>query len=122
MSGYPSAADLIEAVRAFLQEIEASLVGREAFHAKVAGNVLGIVERELRQGPDRVEAEALAGLLGRDAPLAELRAGVCAALREGQMSVDTPGLLDGLTTATLAKLAVDNPRFSTYRRLTEAKP
>lgn len=122
MSGHPSAADLIEAVHSFLQEIEASLVGREAFHAKVAANVLGIVERELRQEPDRVEAEALRRLVGEDAPLPELRARACAALRDGRLTAETPGLLDALIESTLARLAVDNPRFSTYRRLTEPKP
>ena len=122
MSGHPSAADLVEAVHAFLQEIESSLVGREAFHAKVAANVLGIVERELRQQPERIEANALVHILGHDAPLAELRAEACAALREGRLGTATPGLLDDLIAATLAKLAVDNPRYSTYRRLTELKP
>ena len=122
MSGHPQAADLVDAVRTFLQEIEASLVGREAFHAKVAGNVLAIVERELRQRPERVEGEALARLLGYEAPLADLRAAACAALRDGRLATDTPGLLDGLINAALAKLAVDNPKFSTYRRLTEPKP
>lgn len=122
MSGHPSAADLIEAVRAFLQEVESSLVGREAFHAKVAGNVLGIVERELRQQPEQVEAKALSGLLGMDAPLPELRRAAGERLRAGDLTADTPGLLDALTQATLAKLAVDNPKFSTYRRLTEPKP
>lgn len=121
MAGHPSAADLVEAVHAFLQEIEASLVGRQAFHAKVAGNVLGIVERELRQQPERAEADALSRILGHDAPLADLRAEVCAALRDGRLTADTPGLLDELTAATLARLAVDNPRFSTYRRLKEPK-
>jgi hypothetical protein len=61
----------------------------------------------------------LSRLLGREAPLAALRAEACAALREGRLAADTPDLLDELTAATLAKLAVDNPKFSTYRRLTE---
>jgi len=119
MSGHPDAADLIDAVRGFLQEIEASLVGREAFDAKIAGNVLGIVGRELRRRPERAETAALSRLLGRDAPLAELRAEACARFRDGRLAADTPGLLDEMIDATLAKLAVDNPRFSTYRRLTE---
>ncbi len=119
MSGHPSAADLIDSVRAFLVEVETRLSGREAFHAKVAGNVLALVERELRRQPEHVEARALARLLGHEAPLAELRAEACTALRDGQLDADTPGLLDALTEATLARLAVDNPKFSTFRRLTE---
>ena len=121
MSGHPSAADLVESVRGFLADAESSLSGRQAFHAKVAGNVLALVERELRQQPDTVEAEALSHLLGRSGPLADLRADTCMALRDGRFDAATPGLLDALTQATLARLAVDNPKFSTFRRLTEAR-
>lgn len=122
MSGHPSAADLIDSVRGFLTELESELSGRHAFHAKVASNVLALVERELRQQPEAVEAAALADLLGREAPLAELRAEACTALRDGRLDARTPGLLEALTAGTLARLAVDNPKFSTYRRLTEPKP
>lgn len=121
MAGHPDAAELIDAVRGFLASIESRLAGREAFHAKVAGNVLAIVERELRQQPEAVERAALSTVLGRDGDTAALRADMCAALRAGRLGADTPGLLDALTTATLAKLAVDNPNFSTFRRLTEAQ-
>lgn len=122
MSGHPSAADLIDAVRGFLAEFESELSGRQAFHAKVAGNVLALVERELRQRPETVEIDTLSRLLGHTAPLAELRAEACAALRDGRLDERTPGLIDALTAATLARLAVDNPKFSTYRRLTEPQP
>lgn len=122
MSGHPSAADLIDSVRGFLAELERELPGRQAFHAKVAGNVLALVERELRQQPEEVEIEALAGLVGGTAPLAELRAKACTALRDGRLDERTPGLIDALTAATLARLAVDNPKYSTYRRLTEPQP
>lgn len=121
MAGHPTAADLVESVRGFLAEVEASLSGREAFHAKVAGNVLAIVERELRERPEAVETAALARLLGHDAPLAELRAEACAALRDGRLDATTPGLLDSLIDASLARIAVDNPKFSTFRRLTETR-
>ena len=119
MSGHPSAADLIDSVRGFLAEVEPKLSGREAFHAKVAGNVLALVERELRQQPERVEAGALGRLLGHDGPLAELRAETCDALRERRIGPETPGLLEALIEATLGRLAVDNPKFSTFRRFTE---
>lgn len=122
MAGHPDAADLIDAVRGFLASVESRLDGREAFHAKVAGNVLAIVERELRQQPAAVERAALARLLGHDGDTAALREELCAALRAGRLDVETPGLLDALIEATLAKLAVDNPNFSTFRRLTEARP
>ena len=121
MSGHPSAAKLVEAVRGFLASVESRLSGREAFHAKVAGNVLAIVERELRQQPEAIETAALAAILGHDGAIDELRAEACAAVREGRLSVETPGLVDTLIEATLARLAVDNPNFSTFRRLTEER-
>lgn len=122
MSGHPSAADLIDSVRGFLADLEPELSGRQAFHAKVAGNVLALVERELRQRPETVEIDALSALLGEAAPLADLRAGASAALRDGRLDERTPGLIDALTAATLSRLAVDNPKFSTYRRLKEPQP
>ena len=117
MHGYPAAADLAEAVQAFLKQAEASLSGREAFHAKVAANALGIVIRELRQQPDTVEQVELARLLGCMGSLPDLRIALCDGLRNGSLSPGTPGLLDALIVATRAKLAVDNPKYSTLTRL-----
>ena len=119
MSGHPSAADLIEAVESFLRQVEQRLQGREAFHAKVAANALAIAVRELRQDPASVEAASLAALLGADAggALPELRREACARLRDGRLDAATPGLVDALTAATIAKLEVDNPRYATLERL-----
>lgn len=115
--GHPSAADLVEAVQAFLKQAEASLSGREAFHAKVASNALGIVVRELRQQPDAIERAELAKLLGHDGESAALRAELCDGLRRGTFDDVSPGLLDALIVVTRAKLAVDNPKYSTLDRL-----
>lgn len=117
--GHPSAAVLVEAVAAFLAELAPELSGRSAFHAKVAANALAIVARELEQQPDVAEAAALGALTETSAPVAELRREVCDKLRNGSLDAATPGVLDALITATCARLAVDNPRYSTYRRLTE---
>lgn len=117
MHGHPSAADLAEAVQAFLRQVESSLKGREAFHAKVAANTLGIVIRELRQQPDAVERAELSRLLGRDAELSVLRREMCADLRAGHVSVETPGLIDALMVAVTARLSVDNPKYATLSRI-----
>ena len=109
---------LVEAVAQFIVQIEGRLSGREAFHAKVAANALGIVARELAQQPRAVEAAALAGFLGHEATLDAARAELCGRLRMGQLTPEIPGLLEALMTATLAKVAVDNPRYSTFRRMT----
>lgn len=111
------AAALIEAVSAFLAEVEGQLSGRQAFHAKVAQNALAIVARELAERPGEAEAAALGGFLGHEAGVDALRAELCGRLRAGQLGPDTPGLLEALTAVALAKCAVDNPRYSTLRRL-----
>jgi hypothetical protein len=108
---HPDAPALIAAVQLFLRDAEGALQGRLAFHAKVAGNALGIVLRELEQAPDAAEARALAPW-GGAGPL-------CAALRSGQVDPEDPVLLAALREAVLARLAVDNPRYSTFARLKE---
>lgn len=55
--GRPTAPELVEAVREFLAgTVMEATEGRLKFHARVAANVLGIVERELALGPAHAEA------------------------------------------------------------------
>jgi hypothetical protein len=108
---HPTALQLIEAVRLYLGQAEASLSGRLAFHAKVASNALAIVARELEQSPDAAEAEALAPFHGVEA--------LCVGLRDGTLSPEDPALLRAVRQAALARLAVDNPRYATFARLKE---
>lgn len=109
--GHPTADQLLEAVALFLREAEGALAGRQAFHAKVAGNALEIVRRELAQRPDDAEAAALEPWGGA--------AALCERLRDGRARPDDPALLRALTAAAVARLAVDNPRYSTLPRLKE---
>lgn len=109
---------LIEAVADFLQSLP--LEGQHAFHAKVAAGALGVVARELAHAPRAAEAAALAQFLGHEAPLDTLRAELCGRLQRQQLTPETPGLLEALTTAALAKVAVDNPRYSTFKRMMPA--
>lgn len=108
---HPTAVQLLEAIQLFLKEAEGALTGRLAFHAKVAGNALAIVARELDQDPDAAEAEALAPFGGASA--------LCEALRDGGLSPDDPTVLRAIRQAALARLATDNPRYATYARLME---
>jgi hypothetical protein len=120
----PSAAELVAAVRDFLQEhAMPALEGRAAFHARVAANALGIVERQLRLGPEQEDAERerLRALLGREGSLEELNRELCRRIREGSLDAGSPGLAEHLRATTLAKLAVDQPRYSGYRRARERR-
>lgn len=50
----PTAGQLLDAVRVWLDdEVVPALEGRMKLHARVAANMLGIVERELEFGPDQ---------------------------------------------------------------------
>jgi hypothetical protein len=118
----PSAAQLVAAVRDFLERVaQPELRGHSAFHARVAANALAIVERELALGAeqDAAERERLSALLGGDGPLEAQNRALCREIRAGRIGLDTSGLLDHLRATTLAKLAVDQPSYSGYRRAIE---
>lgn len=67
MQDRPTVLELLAAVRGFLEDdVVPVLEGRRRFHARVAANVLGIVERELAGEAAHLGAEhqRLAALLG----------------------------------------------------------
>lgn len=116
----PTAPELLEAVRAFLlDDILPELDGRKRFHARVAANVLEMVERELRDGPaaDRAEHDRLAALLGGGGPAdgaasAESTAEVLAKLiRDGGVDIANPDLVDHLRQTAAADVAITNPKW-----------
>ena len=55
-------------------------------------------------------------LLGRDGDLATLNAQLCREIGADRLDDTTPGLIAGLRAATMARLAVDQPGYATYRR------
>lgn len=104
---YPSAADLANAVEAFLRnDVMPAVEGRLQFHALVAANVMAVIGRELTLGPDQEisHQERLATLgVADDAALA-------AAIRDGDMDGRLPELFDVLLQDTTAKVTVANPK------------
>ncbi|HRE00193.1 MAG TPA: DUF6285 domain-containing protein, partial [Ilumatobacteraceae bacterium] len=65
----PTARQLVEAVREWIErDVMAATSGRVQFHARVAANVLAMVERELELGADqeRRHSERLAAFGGHD--------------------------------------------------------
>ncbi len=110
----PTAAELIEAVREFIAgPVTAALSGQAAFHARVATNVLAMVERELEHGPasDAAEAARLKALLGRDGSLAELNTALAQAIRDGALDHRRAEVLDHLRRTSRDKLTIANPRY-----------
>lgn len=111
----PSAAELLSSVRRYLKgDVVEQTGGRTRFLARVSANALGIVERELALGPPARDQERarLERLLGRAGTLAELRAGLCEALRDGSLGLDTPGLASHLRASVVNQVAIDQPRYS----------
>ena len=118
----PDVAELVAAVRDFLeQRAMPALEGHVAFHARVAANALAIVERQLELSDEHEAAERvrLRALLGSNGSLDAMNRELCRCIRAGDLGADTPGLLEHLRETTLAKLAVDQPRYSGYRRALE---
>ncbi len=123
MQDTPNAIDLLQSVAAFLRNAAIpKLSGREAFDARVAANVLDIVERELRRAPEAnaAEHERLRRLLGADGALEALNLQLCEAIAAGHIGLYTPGLTEHLWTVTLNKLAIDQPAYSSYRAALQA--
>jgi Domain of unknown function (DUF6285) len=129
MNDRPSAAELIEAVRGFLEsELLPALAQGDArlrFTTLVAANVLAIAARELHGEEPmlREEWHALAPLVGaageQPERLTELRAEVramnerlCESIRGGKFDGERGAALASLLRRTVArKLEVANPRY-----------
>jgi hypothetical protein len=109
----PDAPTLVEAVREFLaDEIEPELDGRLRYHLKVAINVLAIVERELRLGPEHAarHTQRLERLgFQTDAELAD-------AIRSGALDDRLDEVREALTEMVGDKLVVARPDHIDKRR------
>jgi hypothetical protein len=114
----PTHAELVEAVREFLErDVFPVVEGRAKFHTRVAMNVLGIVQRELEQGgrADGEERARLLALLRRsdaaDETLLELNREFAAQLRDGRLDPRSREVVDHLRATLRDKLAIANPDY-----------
>lgn len=114
MIEHPTPEELVEAVARWIDSVRPQLAPRDAFLARVAANALGVVGRELKQGPaaEAAAVERLAALLGRDGTQSELNADLCARLRAGEMDAATPGLLAALRANITEQIAIDQPSYA----------
>ena len=110
----PTAAELVAAVREYLErDVMTATEGRVAFHARVAVNVLGMVERELELGAaqDAEEHERMVTLLGRDGTVRELTEVLARGIRDGSIDLPWTDLVEGVRGTVRAKLEVANPGY-----------
>ena len=114
MIEHPRAEELLEAVAKWIDSVRPALPARDAFLARVAVNVLGVVQRELILGPAAHwnAMDRFATLLGHEGDLQTLNAELCALIRTGQMDVATPGLLTALKANITEQIAIDQPNYA----------
>jgi hypothetical protein len=121
----PSIRELVTAVRDFLEtKAMPELKGHTAFHARVAANALGIVARqlELYGRASEEETKRLVAILGHSGSLEDLNRELCARLRAGEFTLETPGLAAHLEATTRDKVAIDQPNYSGLKQAQERKP
>jgi len=114
MQDRPTAVELLEAVREFLEsDVMPSVEGRVRFHTRVAVNAVGMLERELRLGPglDAAERQRLAALLGHDTDLKELTAELARRIRDGSLDDRHNDTVAAVRESVRAKLLVANPNY-----------
>jgi hypothetical protein len=114
MQDRPTAVELLEAIREFLeQDVMPAVEGRVQFHSRVAINALGMLERELRLGPglDAAERARLGALLGHDADVATLNAELAARIRDGSLDDRHGEVAAAVRESVRAKLLVANPGY-----------
>ena len=121
-SNRPTRDELLEAVVEFLEKrVIPKLDKHTAFHTRVAANVLGILRRELAEGPglDAEEHERLRNLLGREGSLVELNEELCRKIHSGEMDSRNEALMEHLFLTTMGKVSIDQPNYSAYQRALE---
>jgi len=119
MQDEPTPMELTKAVADFLRnDIAPVISGHNAFKLRVAINMLDLVVRQstLEQGSDAAEYARLQQLLGIDGTLIDLNRALADKIAKGEVDLATPGLSGHLWQTTLAKLAVDQPNYASYKR------
>ena len=88
-----------------------------SFQIRVAANAIEICQRQLTLAPvaEAEELDRLRVLLSIDGDLPTLNRELARRIRDGELTLETPGLSEHLWATTLAKLAVDQPTYSGYR-------
>lgn len=94
---------------------------RAKFETRMAISALHLVQRALalQETSDAREHERLTALLNEAGDLETLNRTLCARIRAGDLSLNTPGLAAHLRATTMEKLAIDQPSYAAYRRALE---
>lgn len=117
-----SAEELLAGVEKFLrQDVLPQLSGSSVYKCRVAANMLGIVQRELAQGPgaDKSELEGLEALLGRRSEkddmqeaLDDLNQELCAKIRSGELNDQHEAVAAHTLRTLMDKVGIANPKYA----------
>lgn len=106
VTGRPTAAELIAAVADFLDNDVRSAGGQVGFHARVAANVLRIVEREILDGIVDSVREALDGLGYPD------ETALARGIRDGDLDHRGDEVMQCLRALVRHRLSIDHPGYA----------
>lgn len=114
----PTVGELVTSVRDFLRDdVMAQTKGRTQFLARVGGNSLDIVLRDLAVGSRHrsEELERLAALLDQTGSLEDQRRALSKRIRARDISLDSEALTTHLRQTVANQVAIDQPRYSGLR-------
>ena len=113
----PNSVDLLEAISHFLNtKIKSEVPAHLAFKLRIVENVLNIVIREIEKG-DELSNEVinlLQSLIESDTQSIETLASM---IKDEKIDLEDQDLKDLLVTLSKNKITVDNPNYSTFKKL-----
>ena len=113
----PTSIDLLAAISHFLDtKIKSEVPPHLAFKLRIVENVLNIVIREIEKG-DELSKEVinlLQSLIESETPNIETLALL---IKDEKIDLEDQDLKDLLVTLSKNKIAVDNPNYSTFKKL-----
>ena len=115
----PSSVELLKAVNHFLDEkIKSEVPAHLAFKLRIVENVLNIVIREIELGQELSEdvIKDLKELIELDTANIDDLASL---IKEEKINIEDESLKNLLVKLSKNKIAVDNPKYSTFKKLVE---
>lgn len=89
------------------EKVQPDLKGHDMFQSRVAGNALGIAQRHACHGQTfQAASDARLKAIGLD------HGQLCAALSEGRINAEYPGLWDHFRLSALERLSIDQPKYA----------
>ena len=113
----PTSSELIKAVMDFLDtKIKDELPPHLAFKLRITNNVLGMVQREIDQGEQLSEEviKAMSAIIKSDDLTPKELSNL---IKNEDLDLSDEALKDLLVLLSKNKIAVDNPNYSTYKKL-----